>query len=92
MEDLKKCCFCGKEIEFAWFENNPEPVDNREGSVCCTDCNYKIVLPARSIIETLVNAVISGKALKKIDVPDFSKTLDIVKGVQYGEITIVNID
>ena len=43
-----KCCICGKEIEIeptGWAEgHNALPV--KDGR-CCSDCNYKIVIPAR---------------------------------------------
>ena len=46
LNKIKKCCFCGKKIEFM-EQNNPSPVNNEEGAVCCSDCNSSIVIPAR---------------------------------------------
>lgn len=46
MDKIKKCCFCGKKIEFM-EQNNPSPVNNEEGAVCCSDCDFSIVIPAR---------------------------------------------
>lgn len=40
---MNVCCICGK--PFQGFGNNPVPV--RKCGVCCTDCNYELVIPAR---------------------------------------------
>lgn len=41
----KKCCICGKEIK--GYGNNPYPV--KEKGVCCDECNYKYIIPARLV-------------------------------------------
>lgn len=46
MLKIKKCCFCNKEIDIIG-QNNPSPVNNEEGAVCCNRCNFNIVIPAR---------------------------------------------
>ena len=46
MEDLKKCCFCGKEITIL-EQNNPWPASNNENDECCSMCNQMIVIPSR---------------------------------------------
>lgn len=46
MDDLKKCCFCGKEIEKV-MANNPRPVCTIEDACCCIECNWRVVIPAR---------------------------------------------
>lgn len=43
MDNIKKCCICGREFE-GWG-NNPWPVES-EGE-CCDECNIEIVIPAR---------------------------------------------
>lgn len=42
-----KCVICGKKIENEWECNNPWPVDQTPGAVCCSDCNSTKVIPAR---------------------------------------------
>ena len=45
--DTFKCCICGK--EFRDFTGcNPWPVVDDEDSVCCHECDRKVVWPARS--------------------------------------------
>ena len=39
------CCICGK--EFIGWGNNPYPITDEEDEVCCDECNYSEVLPAR---------------------------------------------
>ena len=41
--DTQKCVICKK--EFVGYGNNPWPIKKR--GVCCNECNYEIVLPAR---------------------------------------------
>jgi len=41
----KKCCICGK--EFVGFGNDPWPLSEKRTDVCCDDCNYEKVIPAR---------------------------------------------
>lgn len=45
MKDSKRneCVLCGK--EFTGYGNNPWPVAKK--GVCCDECNFEIVLPAR---------------------------------------------
>lgn len=83
MDKLIKCCFCGKEMPFR-ESNNPDPADTRIGSRCCLDCNYDIVLPARSMINTLIKGKLSGKNFDCVEVPDFS----CLKAIVSGKITI----
>ena len=40
-----KCCICGKKIN--GYGNNPWPVNTKEKSRCCSDCNIRYVIPAR---------------------------------------------
>ena len=37
------CCICGKKFE--GYGNNPTPV--KEDGVCCDECNFGKVIPAR---------------------------------------------
>ena len=37
------CCICGK--TFYGYGNNPNPV--KDDGICCDDCNYNHVIPAR---------------------------------------------
>lgn len=41
------CCICGK--KFVGFGNNPAPVVNEDGKLCCNGCNNEVVIPARLI-------------------------------------------
>lgn len=43
MKENKSCCICGQ--IFIGEGNNPWPV--KEDGVCCDDCNYDKVVPAR---------------------------------------------
>lgn len=45
------CCICGK--KFTGWGNNPWPVCKEEDAICCDDCNWEKVLPAR--IQNLKN-------------------------------------
>lgn len=40
-----KCCICGKKFE--GYGNNPWPVDNKENSRCCDECNINVIIPER---------------------------------------------
>jgi|TARA_R100000750_G_scaffold22111_2_gene14546 hypothetical protein len=43
------CCLCG--LEFIGWGNNPSPLkeDTEDNpNVCCNDCNYSKVVPARN--------------------------------------------
>ena len=42
-----KCCFCGKEI-LEIMGNNPWPVNTIENARCCIECNWRVVIPART--------------------------------------------
>lgn len=44
-EENKKCCICGK--HFSGWGNDPWPVNMNSGTVCCDECNYNVVIPAR---------------------------------------------
>ena len=46
---MSKCCFCGKEIEYKVNCNDPRPirVKGEEMSICCNECNARIVVPTR---------------------------------------------
>ena len=37
------CCICGK--KFKEYGNNPAPV--KDDGLCCNECNYSVVIPAR---------------------------------------------
>ena len=39
-----ECCICGKTCETRWG-NDAWPV--KDDGVCCDDCNWTVVLPAR---------------------------------------------
>lgn len=41
-----KCCICGKEINSIHEQNNPWPIYDYT-KACCSDCNYKYIIPAR---------------------------------------------
>lgn len=43
---VEKCCFCGREITLDIQKNNPSPL-GKEGDVCCSKCNFSIVIPHR---------------------------------------------
>lgn len=43
MEEIKKCCICGK--FFIGWGNNPWPV--KDDGVCCDGCNMMYVVPKR---------------------------------------------
>lgn len=43
--NMLKCCICGQ--IFIGYGNNPWPVNKKEDAVCCDDCNYRKVIPAR---------------------------------------------
>ena len=45
MNEKHICCICGK--EFIGWGNNPYPITDEEDEVCCDECNYSEVLPAR---------------------------------------------
>ena len=45
MNEKHICCICGK--EFIGWGNDPWPIANGEDDVCCDDCNYSEVIPAR---------------------------------------------
>ena len=51
MNDVFKCCFCGKVVK--GFGNNPYPANKDDNAMCCDDCNSSIVIPAR--IEAMFN-------------------------------------
>lgn len=40
------CCICGERFE-DYSGNNPWPVVDAEGAVCCPACNWTKVIPAR---------------------------------------------
>ncbi len=84
MEDLRKCCFCGKTVHFL-KSHNPSPADTRDESRCCLECNYRIVLPARVIIDSLIKTGIAGKQAKTINVPDYTPLLKFNQMVETGE-------
>lgn len=42
-QDSKTCCICGK--KFKEYGNNPAPV--KDEGLCCDDCNFNVVIPAR---------------------------------------------
>ena len=46
---MSKCCFCEKEIEYKVNGNDPRPirVKGEEMSICCNECNARIVVPTR---------------------------------------------
>lgn len=46
MENLKKCCFCGKEIGIL-EQNDPWPANSNINDECCSLCNQSIVIPSR---------------------------------------------
>lgn len=49
MKDEKRfitCCLCGKPVEEE-RGNNPYPVDKNADHVCCDECNFNKVIPAR---------------------------------------------
>ena len=56
MDQIKKCCLCGK--EFKGWGNNPygalnqksEPIAWKDTDCCCDDCNINIVIPGRMIL------------------------------------------
>lgn len=37
------CCICGK--KFKEYGNNPAPV--KDEGLCCNECNFNVVIPAR---------------------------------------------
>lgn len=41
-----KCCLCHADIK-ARETNNPAPLVNERGAVCCDVCNVRYVIPAR---------------------------------------------
>ena len=43
--DTGICCLCGGKYNRGG--HNPEPVDNRNDSRCCQNCNSNIVIPVR---------------------------------------------
>lgn len=46
MDNMKYvCCICGE--EFNGFGNNPWPVVKEDGALCCDNCNWNTVIPAR---------------------------------------------
>lgn len=40
---MVKCCLCNKNFE--GFGHNPSPL--KENALCCNDCNFLKVIPAR---------------------------------------------
>ncbi len=42
---MKVCCLCHEEFE--GHGNNPWPVMEEENEICCDECNWKVVVPAR---------------------------------------------
>lgn len=45
-EDKRKvCCLCGEPLQDGEYGNNPAPL--RDEGVCCDECNYHRVIPAR---------------------------------------------
>lgn len=85
MEENRKCCFCGKEIEFPWWENNPSPANTNPDAVCCNECNWRIVVPSRVIINDLICAGKKGETLNVITVPDYTHVIDAMKLMDPGE-------
>ena len=83
MHNPTRCCFCGKEID-NFNSNNPSPACMEENAVCCTECNYNIVLPSRVIIREIIHAGTRGRNLKYVVVPDFSAVRDIVLKIHNG--------
>ncbi len=62
-----KCVICGKEIEnpygFTVVGCNPDPVKNH--GRCCTDCNWKYVIPMRVLQSGIADAELRAKHLEK---------------------------
>lgn len=44
------CACCENEIKSIFDKHNPEPVFQEKGTVVCSDCNKKFIIPARKNI------------------------------------------
>ena len=91
MYKMKKCCICNDLVEYE-RQYNPDPVDYTQGAICCVDCFFAIVLPARIAIRELMFNGTAGYSEKRgnttvchryktdtIHLPDFSEAAEAAK-------------
>ena len=88
-----KCCFCGKELQTEYTEdstkwvNNPFPLASVD-NYCCTDCNNKLVIPARkgllteAEVQKLRQAVKDQREIKAALQREIKKNDEVVENVK----------
>ena len=74
---INKCCLCGADIRVTpqYWGNNPAPLGETGIEVCCDDCNWIKVVPARNEIDKVCKKYLKATKVCK----DFELSLDLFK-------------